>query len=377
MDILGGVGDVLDTPGRFTRTALAGRNPFSTVFDPSKGVSGRELLQQYGMVGENQDGLDGGDIGGFLAEMALDPTNLIGTGLLAKIMGKASKARAANRAIEAANDVASAENRAMALAPRGIRVADDAPITRAMPNKPDSGIRGYLPDRSNEPFPGSKRRVLSQKEIEDIHLQDSLRGPLRYDSQGQYFYRSQEDSPLGGWNKKSYDELNFPTSVEAQIRYHNGGNSYSDYTDGFKGLNAGHALRSAAINNPEAAEIRLLRTLPKELGIDDVDSLYFSANPKHVDQAKEILARNATDRKIGAYAFPETVERDFIPSSLVEKLAANLKNSQSRVTRIPPSNEMVKQLQALEKIPNAKPLLAALLGQNAMARFGRNQQAAQ
>ncbi len=103
LDILGGVGDVLDTPGRFTRTALAGRNPFATVFDPSKGVSGRDLLQQYGMVGENQDGLDGGDIGGFLAEMALDPTNLIGGGMLARVMGKASKAKAANKGIEAAN----------------------------------------------------------------------------------------------------------------------------------------------------------------------------------------------------------------------------------------------------------------------------------
>lgn len=99
IDLLSGVGNVLDTPGRFARTALAGRNPFETVFDPSKGVSGRDLLQQYGMVGENQDGLDGGDIGGFMAEMALDPTNLIGGGLLARLMGKAGKAKAARRAI--------------------------------------------------------------------------------------------------------------------------------------------------------------------------------------------------------------------------------------------------------------------------------------
>ena len=115
MDILGGVGDVLDTPGRFTRTALAGRNPFATVFDPSKGVSGRDLLQQYGMVGENQDGLDGGDIGGFLAEMALDPTNLIGGGLLARLIQKSKPNwfHATNRAGVAADTLRPSTGRAL------------------------------------------------------------------------------------------------------------------------------------------------------------------------------------------------------------------------------------------------------------------------
>lgn len=105
MDLLSGVGNVLDTPGRFTRTAMVGRNPFSSVFDPSQGASGRDVLEHYGMAGPNQEGLDAGDVGGFLAEMILDPTNLIGSGLLAKLPGKASRAKAANRGIEAANQL--------------------------------------------------------------------------------------------------------------------------------------------------------------------------------------------------------------------------------------------------------------------------------
>jgi hypothetical protein len=49
--MLGAVGDVVDTPGRFTRTALSGRNPFPTIFDPSQGASGRDMLESWGMLG--------------------------------------------------------------------------------------------------------------------------------------------------------------------------------------------------------------------------------------------------------------------------------------------------------------------------------------
>ena len=109
LDALAGLGTVLDTPGAMLRTGLAGENPLEAVFDTDKRISGRELLERYGLVGENEDQgwiPDAGDLGGFAAEMVLDPTNLIGGGLLAKLMGKAGKAKAANRAISSLNETA-------------------------------------------------------------------------------------------------------------------------------------------------------------------------------------------------------------------------------------------------------------------------------
>ena len=80
LDALSGLGTVLDTPGAMLRTGLAGENPLDAVFDTEKRVSGRELLEKYGLAGANEDQgwvPDLGDLGGFAAEMVLDPTNLI------------------------------------------------------------------------------------------------------------------------------------------------------------------------------------------------------------------------------------------------------------------------------------------------------------
>jgi hypothetical protein len=105
MDVLSGVGTVLDTPGAFVRTSLAGQNPFPGIFDPEQRVSGRGLLEQLGVLDENQEGLDGGDVGGFLAELLTDPTMLIpGVGgyKLGKHLGKFGKsAGMADEAVQA------------------------------------------------------------------------------------------------------------------------------------------------------------------------------------------------------------------------------------------------------------------------------------
>ena len=73
------VGNVLDTPGRFVRTTIAGKNPFASIFDPSRGVTGEQLL---GLDKGNPAGFDAGDIprfiGGLGAEIALDPLTYIG-----------------------------------------------------------------------------------------------------------------------------------------------------------------------------------------------------------------------------------------------------------------------------------------------------------
>ena len=95
-DILSGVnyvGETLDKPGRAARGLLTGNFgellnliPFSDkmgLTDPSKAVSGRDMLQHYGAVGEDDGELGWDDAAGMGMEMIFDPTNLIpGVGAL-------------------------------------------------------------------------------------------------------------------------------------------------------------------------------------------------------------------------------------------------------------------------------------------------------
>ena len=92
LDILEKAGYALDTPGAYTRGLLAGR--------PGERVGGREMLESWGAVGANQEGLDAGDVGGFLAEMLFDPLNLVGAGLFSKGAKAARGIKAANRSSE-------------------------------------------------------------------------------------------------------------------------------------------------------------------------------------------------------------------------------------------------------------------------------------
>ena len=96
LEALGFAGDVLDTPGAMLRTAATGNNPLAAILDTSKRKSGRDVLEHYGVLGANKDGLDAGDVAGTILEMLAVPTNLVGGGLL-KGVGKANKlAKASN-----------------------------------------------------------------------------------------------------------------------------------------------------------------------------------------------------------------------------------------------------------------------------------------
>ena len=92
LDALEFAGNVLDTPGAFLRTSLAGRNPFPGILDPSQRVSGRALLEQMGVLDPKPEGegFGWGDLGGLGAEMALDPMNWAG-GWLAKRLLRPSR----------------------------------------------------------------------------------------------------------------------------------------------------------------------------------------------------------------------------------------------------------------------------------------------
>jgi hypothetical protein len=55
LDALGAIGNVLDTPGSVARGLLAGdpSRAIGGILDPEKRVGGREMLQNWGVLGEN------------------------------------------------------------------------------------------------------------------------------------------------------------------------------------------------------------------------------------------------------------------------------------------------------------------------------------
>ena len=73
------VGNVLDLPGSSVRDILVGENPFDQwmpgnwTTDENR-TSGREMLETWGALSPNQEGLDWGDVAGFGAEVIADPT---------------------------------------------------------------------------------------------------------------------------------------------------------------------------------------------------------------------------------------------------------------------------------------------------------------
>lgn len=85
-------GNFLDVPGSMVRDTLAGENPFDQLLSPlsdENRTTGRGLLEQYGVLHKNRPGLDAGDVGGFAAEVALDPLTYLTFG--ASAAAKAGK----------------------------------------------------------------------------------------------------------------------------------------------------------------------------------------------------------------------------------------------------------------------------------------------
>lgn len=124
------VANLLDTPGAWVRGLLVGRLP------GGERVSGRELLEHYGLLGPNRPGFDWGDVAGFAAEVLLDPLTyltfgvgaLTKAGKLAKMAGILAKAErggaVAGEAARAAKGakVLTLARRAAAVGPRVARM---------------------------------------------------------------------------------------------------------------------------------------------------------------------------------------------------------------------------------------------------------------
>lgn len=127
---VGVVGNVLDTPGAIVRNTFSGRDPFSGLnpFDAEGRASGRDMLESWGWLGQNEEGLDWGDAAGFGAELLTDPLNLIGGGVAKNTSLLAKEAKAAN----ALTDARHAAGWMPADVARATSVVDEAGLPRRM-----------------------------------------------------------------------------------------------------------------------------------------------------------------------------------------------------------------------------------------------------
>jgi len=128
---LGAAGSLLDLPGSMVRDTLALKNPFDQVMTPfseENRTTGRDLLRQYGMVGEEDNW--GNLAGGIGAEILLDPLG----GPLNKLLKGAGKA-AAGGALSAGDKLTSALARPPRVPPEGLSRAARARRGAINPNR--------------------------------------------------------------------------------------------------------------------------------------------------------------------------------------------------------------------------------------------------
>lgn len=77
--LMHGLGFVFGAPGKMVRTAAIGENPFKwSIGELWNGTDrapagGRDVLEHWGWLDQNQQGLDWGDVGGSLAGVLMDP----------------------------------------------------------------------------------------------------------------------------------------------------------------------------------------------------------------------------------------------------------------------------------------------------------------
>lgn len=178
------LGETLDKPGRAVRGVLSGDPsaalnliPFSDtlgITNPSQSVSGRDLLEQAGMLAPNQQGLDWGDAAGFGAEMLLDPlTPLTAFGRAVGTAGKVGKAaglpmkglertKTLREGLKASNDLGIARSAARAAKQAGTRLRD-------VLDEPMGGLFGlHVPFTNIDMVPQMARGPAAQKVMQGI-----------------------------------------------------------------------------------------------------------------------------------------------------------------------------------------------------------------
>lgn len=106
LSVLSTVGNVLDTPRAMTWEGLRGGNPFDVAnpFDEeavAQRPTGWDVMKGLGF--EGREGLDWTDVPAVAMEVVADPLNLVGGGVLAKLFGKAGKAKKVAKEAVASN----------------------------------------------------------------------------------------------------------------------------------------------------------------------------------------------------------------------------------------------------------------------------------
>ena len=120
LDILEGAGNLFDLPGSMVRDAVTLNNPFDQLLSPigsQNRMSGRDVLEHYGALSPNQEGLDFGDVAGGALGMAMDPLSYIsGVGAL-KFLARGSKVDDVAKLIPKAGQAAARSATGTALVP--------------------------------------------------------------------------------------------------------------------------------------------------------------------------------------------------------------------------------------------------------------------
>jgi hypothetical protein len=171
-------GYLLDTPGALVRGILAGK-PLSVFGSSDDRVTGRELLRQYGVIGEEDTWQN--FAGSFAAEALLDPLSYINP---LAILGRGSLTKAAGIPLRKAGllrDAPLDAARGFEVVPKASRAASDLPglpgptvprLTGAVEDaskfaRDPSGVREYLRNLTPEQAFREARERLTPEEYDD------------------------------------------------------------------------------------------------------------------------------------------------------------------------------------------------------------------
>lgn len=260
-------GYILDTPGAFVRGLLAG-DPLSVFGSSEDRVTGRELLRQYGMVGDEDNW--GNFSGGVLAEALLDPLtygtlglSMIGKGALSQT-GRAMKAAGLLR--DSAIDSAGRLN--------ALRFQDNLPLrTDAIPTP---RVREY------------QRRLTPERALSFLDPADRAAATARLQSQ---FERFGVDAVDGMTQRAGVlDNFRIPgTNIGFEI----GGGAFGDaLAEGFDRL--GNFTKMAPVLGPVTRTAAALFD-QNVGGLGTVSSNMELTND--LQFAKRVARRNARDRQ--------------------------------------------------------------------------------
>lgn len=120
LDLLDKAGNLFDLPGSMVRDALTLNNPLDQLLTPLSSdnrMDGRDVLEKWGMLGPNTEGLDVGDVAGTAAGIALDPLTWVSGAGVMKLLGRGSKSAKAGTGTKAAQALLEAPTQSRALVP--------------------------------------------------------------------------------------------------------------------------------------------------------------------------------------------------------------------------------------------------------------------